>query len=302
MVKTLPLFIDGKQVVSKTQKFSDAYDPSTGEVIAKVPCCTAEEVNTAVSAAKKAFPAWSATPVQKRTQILYRVRDLLIEHMDELTHLVALENGKAWAEAQGDVLKAKEGTEQAISAPSLIMGESLMDASSGYDTVLYREPIGVCAGIVPFNFPAMIPMGWMTPICIACGNTIVLKAATFTPQSALRIAELYKEAGLPDGVINIVTCSRTEAEILLTHKDIKAITFVGSTSVGKHIYSTAAATGKRVQALCEAKNHALVLEDAPIERTAAGLSMRHTGVPVSAVWRCQSLLYKRISPMLLLQS
>ena len=194
MVKTLPLFIDGKQVVSKTQKFSDAYDPSTGEVIAKVPCCTAEEVNTAVSAAKKAFPAWSATPVQKRTQILYRVRDLLIEHMDELTHLVALENGKAWAEAQGDVLKAKEGTEQAISAPSLIMGESLMDASSGYDTVLYREPIGVCAGIVPFNFPAMIPMGWMTPICIACGNTIVLKAATFTPQSALRIAELYKEA------------------------------------------------------------------------------------------------------------
>ena len=170
-----------------------------------------------------------------------------------------------------------------------------MDASSGYDTVLYREPIGVCAGIVPFNFPAMIPMGWMTPICIACGNTIVLKAATFTPQSALRIAELYKEAGLPDGVINIVTCSRTEAEILLTHKDIKAITFVGSTSVGKHIYSTAAATGKRVQALCEAKNHALVLEDAPIERTAAGM-------PVSAVWRCRSLLYKRISPMLLLQS
>ena len=271
MVKTLPLFIDGKQVVSKTQKFSDAYDPSTGEVIAKVPCCTAEEVNTAVSAAKKAFPAWSATPVQKRTQILYKVRDLLIEHMDELTHLVALENGKAWAEAQGDVLKAKEGTEQAISAPSLIMGESLMDASLGYDTVLYREPIGVCAGIVPFNFPAMIPMGWMTPICVACGNTIVLKAATFTPQSALRIAELYKEAGLPDGVINIVTCSRTEAEILLTHKDIKAITFVGSTSVGKHIYSTAAATGKRVQALCEAKNHALVLDDAPIERTAAGI-------------------------------
>lgn len=271
MVKTLPLFIDGKQVVSKTQKFSDAYDPSTGEVIAKVPCCVAEEVHAAVAAAKKAFPAWSATPVQKRTQILYKVRDLLIEHMDELTHLVALENGKAWAEAQGDVLKAKEGTEQAISAPSLIMGESLMDASTGYDTVLYREPIGVCAGIVPFNFPAMIPMGWMTPICVACGNTIVLKAATFTPQSALRIAELYKEAGLPDGVINVITCSRAEAEILLTHQDIKAITFVGSTSVGKHIYSTAAATGKRVQALCEAKNHALVLDDAPIERTAAGI-------------------------------
>lgn len=271
MFKTMPLFIGGNHVTSKTQKFSDAYDPSTGEIIAKVPCCTADEVNAAVAAAKKAFPVWSATPVQKRMQILYKVRDLLIEHMDELTHLVALENGKAWLEAQGDVLKAKEGTEQALSAPSLMMGESLMDTSTGYDTVLYREPIGVCAGIVPFNFPAMIPMGWMTPICIGCGNTIVIKAATFTPQSALRIAELYKEAGLPDGVINVVTCSRTEAEILLTHPNIKAITFVGSTSVGKHIYATAAATGKRVQALCEAKNHALVMEDAPLERTAAGI-------------------------------
>lgn len=125
-----------------------------------------------------------------------------------------------------------------------MMGESLMDASAGYDTVLYREPLGVFAGIVPFNFPAMIPMGWMTPMCIACGNTIVLKAATFTPQSCMRIAELYKEAGLPDGVINIVTCSRTEAEIFLNHPDVKGITFVGSTSVGKHIYATAAASGQ----------------------------------------------------------
>lgn len=132
-------------------------------------------------------------------------------------------------------------------------------------------PLGVFAGIVPFNFPAMIPMGWMTPMCIACGNTIVIKAATFTPQTCMRIAELYKEAGLPDGVINIVTCSRHEAEILLTHPDVKGISFVGSTSVGMHIYSTAAATGKRVQALCEAKNHALVLDDAPVKRVAAGI-------------------------------
>ncbi len=169
------------------------------------------------------------------------------------------------------MLKAKEGTEQAISAPSLLQGESLMDASRGYDSVLYREPLGVFAGIVPFNFPSMIPMGWMTPMCIVCGNTIVIKAATFTPRTALRFAELYKEAGLPDGVINIVTCSRHEAEILLTHPDIKGISFVGSTSVGLHIYSTAAAAGKRVQALCEAKNHALVLNDAHLERTAAGI-------------------------------
>lgn len=264
-------YINGQYVESKTEKYTDAYNPSTGEVTAKVPCCTVDEVNAAVEAAKKAFPGWAATPVLKRVQILYKVRELILEHMEELTYLVAEENGKCWKEAEGDVLKAKEGTEQAISAPSLLQGESLMDASRGYDSVLYREPLGVFAGIVPFNFPSMIPMGWMTPMCIVCGNTIVIKAATFTPRTALRFAELYKEAGLPDGVINIVTCSRHEAEILLTHPDIKGISFVGSTSVGLHIYSTAAAAGKRVQALCEAKNHALVLNDAHLERTAAGI-------------------------------
>ena len=270
-VKVVKPFINGRFVESETQKYTDAYNPNTGEVIAKVPCCTKDEVERAIAAAKAAFPAWSGTPVIKRVQVLYKLRELLIEHMDELTHMVAFENGKAWEEAAGDVLKAKEATEQAIAAPSLLMGESLMDTSSGFDTVLYREPLGVFAGIVPFNFPAMIPMGWMTPMCIACGNTIVIKAATFTPQSCLRIAELYKKVGLPDGVINIVTCSRTEAEIFLSHPDIKGVSFVGSTSVGLHIYETAAKNGKRVQALCEAKNHALVLEDAPIERTAAGI-------------------------------
>lgn len=270
-IKKLCPYINGQYVESKTEKYTDAYNPSTGEVTAKVPCCTKEEVEAAVQAAKAAFPGWAATPVLKRVQILYRVRELILEHMDELTYLVAEENGKCWKEAEGDVLKAKEGTEQAISAPSLLQGESLMDASRGYDSVLYREPLGVFAGIVPFNFPSMIPMGWMTPMCVVCGNTIVIKAATFTPRTALRFAELYKEAGLPDGVINIVTCSRHEAEILLKHPDIRGVSFVGSTSVGLHIYSTAAAEGKRVQALCEAKNHALVLNDAHLERTAAGI-------------------------------
>jgi malonate-semialdehyde dehydrogenase (acetylating)/methylmalonate-semialdehyde dehydrogenase len=270
-IKTLGYFVNNEIKQSKTAKYSEAVNPSTGEVIANVPCCLKEEVEEAVAAAKAVFPGWSATPVTKRVQILYKLRDLLIAHMDELTYLTALENGKTWEEAKGDVLKAKEGTEQAISAPSLMQGYSLMDASAGYDTVLYHEPLCVFAGIVPFNFPAMIPMGWMTPVCIACGNTIVLKAASFTPQTALRIAELYKEAGLPDGVINIVTCSRTEAELLLEHPDVKGITFVGSTAVGRHIYAKAAANGKRVQALCEAKNHSLVLEDAPVARTAAGI-------------------------------
>lgn len=270
-IKVLMPFINGEFVSSSTTKLNNAYNPSTGEVIAKVPCCTEEEVNTAIDSAKEAYKSWSATPVIQRVQVLYRLRDLLMENLDELTRLVATENGKTWEEARGDVLKAKEGTEQAIAAPSLMMGESLMDASVGIDSVLYRESLGVFAGIVPFNFPAMIPMGWMVPICIACGNTIVLKAASYTSQTAFRIAELYKQAGLPDGVLNVVTCSRVEAEIMMNHPDIKGITFVGSTSVGLHIYAEAAKNGKRVQALCEAKNHALVLNDAPVDRTAAGI-------------------------------
>ncbi|MFT4106314.1 MAG: CoA-acylating methylmalonate-semialdehyde dehydrogenase [Lacrimispora sp.] len=270
-MKTLQFFSGGNWISSKTEKYMDVYNPSTGEIIAKAPCCTEDEVKHAIESAKKAYPAWSATPALKRVQILYRVRDLIMEHLDELTALCATENGKSWGDAQGDVLKAKEGTEQAINAPNLLMGENLMDASSGVDTALYRESLGVFAGIVPFNFPAMIPMGWMAPMCIATGNTIVIKAASPTPMTCMRIAELYQEAGLPDGVLNIVTCSRNEAELFMKHRDIKGISFVGSTSVGLHIYKEAAANGKRVQALCEAKNHALVLEDAPIERTAAGI-------------------------------
>ena len=184
---------------------------------------------------------------------------------------VAKENGKVWSEAEGDVLKAKEGTELATQVPSLMMGESIMDASTGYDTVKYREPLGVFAGIVPVNFPAMIPFGWMAPTCIACGNTMVLKAASLTPKTAMLFAKIYKEAGVPDGVINVVTCSRNEINTILDHPDVKGITFVGSTPVGLKIYQRAAAAGKRCQALCQAKNHALVMADAALERTVAGV-------------------------------
>ncbi|MDD3831764.1 MAG: CoA-acylating methylmalonate-semialdehyde dehydrogenase [Clostridia bacterium] len=270
-MEKLRFFTNNEYIESRTAIYTDAYNPSTGEIIAKVPCCTHEEVMLAVSNAKKAFPAWSATPVIKRVQILYKVRELLLRDMDELTKLVAYENGKNLEEARGDVLKAQEGTEQAIAAPSLMMGESLSDASSGYDVVSYREPLGVFVGIVPFNFPAMIPFGWMAPICVACGNTIVLKAAMPTPQSALKIAGLYKEAGMPDGVINVITCDNAESENLITHPDVKGVTFVGSTKVGLKVYGTATTAGKRVQALCQAKNHALVLADAPVKRVAAGI-------------------------------
>lgn len=270
-IEKLQYFVGGQWRDSQTERYMDVYNPSTGEVMAKAPCCTEKEVLDAIAAARRAFPAWANTPAIKRSQIMFRVRELLIANEERLTALVARENGKAWGDALGDVLKAKEGTELACSIPTLLAGENLMDASSGIDTNLYREPIGVFAGIVPFNFPAMIPMGWMAPLCIAAGNTLVIKAASMTPMTCMEITKLYQEAGVPDGVINIVTCSRKEADILLTHPDVNGVSFVGSTSVGLHVYSKAAAHGKRVQALCEAKNHALVLADAPISRTAAGI-------------------------------
>jgi len=264
-------YINGEYIDSKSEKFNTIYDPSTGKAIAQVPCCTKEEVEAAIAAAKAAYPAWKNTPVRKRAAIMMKLHSLIERDMDELTRLVATENGKCWSEAAGDVGKALDMTELACSAPVMLMGDSLMDTSSGYDTTLYREPLGVFAGIAPWNFPAMIPVGWMAPLAIVCGNTFVLKPASTTPMTSMKFAELYKEAGIPDGVFNIVPCSRNEAEILLTHEDVKGVTFVGSTQVGLHVYSTAAAHGKRVQALCEAKNHALVLKDAPIARTAAGI-------------------------------
>jgi malonate-semialdehyde dehydrogenase (acetylating)/methylmalonate-semialdehyde dehydrogenase len=270
-IKKLKPFINGQFVESTTKKYMDIYDPSIGEVIAQAPCCTKDEVEQAIQAAKSAYPGWRDTPAPKRAQLMFKLRNLIEENMEELTMLVARENGKAWSEAEGDVLKAKEMTEYACGIPSLLMGESIMNASNGYDTTSFREPLGVFAGIAPWNFPAMIPMGWMSPMAVACGNTYVLKAASSTPMTSLKFVELYKKAGFPDGVINVVTCSRNEAEILITHPDVRGITFVGSTSVGKHIYMTAAANGKRVQALCEAKNHALVLNDAPAMRTAASI-------------------------------
>ena len=270
-VKRMKYFAGGEWLESKTEKYMPVYNPSTGEVQAEVPCCTEDEVNYAVACAAKAFPAWRDMPILKRVQVLYKFRDLLVEHYDELTELCAREHGKNWAESAGDIAKVKEPVELACGAPSFMMGESLMNTSTGYDTVLYREPLGVFAGIAPFNFPGMIPMGWMTPLCIATGNTIVIKAASRTPLTSMRCAELWQEAGLPAGVLNIVTCSRKESELFLTHPDIKGVSFVGTTNVGKHIYGIAASHGKRVQAQTEAKNHALVLEDAALERTARGI-------------------------------
>ena len=284
--KKLKYGVGGLWKESKTSKYMPCYDPSTGAVIAYAPQCTAQEVEEAIQNAANAFPGWRDTPVTKRTQVLFKMKQLLDEHLDELTYLLAQENGKKWDEAMGDVLKVIEVVEFACGAPQMMKGESLMNVSADYDTVQFREPMGVFAGIAPWNFPAMIPQGWMAPICLVSGNCMVLKAASFAPQSAMRITELWKEAGLPDGVLNTVTTSRTEAELLLKHPAIKGVTFVGSTSVGLHVYATAAANGKRVQALTEAKNHALVMSDAVIERTAQGIINSFSGC---AGERCMAL-------------
>jgi len=282
----MPYCAGGQWKMSQTQKYMPVTDSSTGEVIAEVPCCTRSEVEEAIEAAHRAFPGWSGTPVSKRAQLMFRYREILDAHVEELAVLAAKELGKNLEEARGDVLKAIEVVEFACGVPNLMKGESLMNVSEGHDTVLYREPLGVFAGIAPFNFPAMIPFGWMIPLCIATGNTFVLKAASYTPLTSFRMLELLMEAGLPDGVVNIVTCSRNEAELLLTHPYVRGVSFVGSTSVGKHVYTTAAAHGKRVQAQCEAKNHALVLADAPLERVAAGVINSGFGC---AGMRCMAL-------------
>ncbi|MBS1180163.1 MAG: methylmalonate-semialdehyde dehydrogenase [Proteobacteria bacterium] len=270
-IERLRYLVDNEWRQSKTTKYMPVMDPSTGRQIAEAPCCTQSEVDSAVEAAARAFPAWRDTPIPTRIQLMFRFKQLLDIHLDELTELLATENGKVLAEAKGDVLKAIEVVECACSTHYLMQGDTCMNVSTGYDTVSFREPLGVFAAIAPYNFPAMIPMGWMIPFAITTGNTVVLKAASMVPQTASRMLELLIEAGLPKGVVNLVTCSRVEADSLLVNPAIKGVAFVGSTSVGLHIYKTAAANGKRVQALTEAKNHALVLEDCVLERTVRGI-------------------------------
>lgn len=266
MIERKKYCVNGEWRESKTEKWMDVTDSSTGEVIAQVPCCTVEEVEEAIAAADAAFPAWSQMSISKRTQMMFKWRNVLTQHLDELTVLCAKELGKNLDEARGDILKAIEPTELACAIPAISQGSASLQVTTGFDTSTYRVPLGVVAGIVPFNFPAMIPWGWMVPLAIATGNTVVLKAASYTPLTSMRIMELfYNEAGFPKGVVNLVTCSRRESELFLTDPRIKAVTFVGSTEVGKHIYSVAAAHGKRVQAQCEAKNHALVLEDCDLD-------------------------------------
>lgn len=285
-VKTLKICINGEWRESATDKYMPVTNSSTGQVIANAPQSTKAEVEEAIQTAHEAFLTWSELTIQKRIQVIYRWRGLLDEHMEELAVICSTELGKNLDESRGEIIKIIEACETAMATPMLMKGESLMNVAAGHDTVSYREPLGVFAGIAPFNFPAMIPFGWMVPLCIATGNTIVIKAASLVPMSSVRLLELLQEAGLPKGVVNLVTCGRNEAEIMMTHPLVRGVCFVGSTPVGKHVYSMAAAHGKRVQAQTEAKNHAIVLEDAALERAAAGIINSTFGC---AGMRCMAL-------------
>ena len=258
-VKTLGYMVDGEWRESQSDTWVDITDSSTGEVIARTPMCTEAEVTEAIESAHRAFGPWASMPIQKRTEVLFTWRPMLLEKMDEIATLVSTELGKNLDEARGEVIKIIEAIDVAVGAPMLMKGESLMNVATGHDTVSYREPLGVFAGIAPFNFPAMIPFGWMLPLCIATGNTFVLKAANPVPLTSHMLLDMLYEAGLPKGVVNMVTAEKEEAEVLLKHPAVRGVSFVGTTPVGKHIYSIAAAHGKRVQAQTQAKNHGLVL-------------------------------------------
>lgn len=265
-IQTLKNYIGGKWIESQTQQIEEVPNPATGEIIARVPFSTQQELDHAVSVAKEAFKKWKKVSVPKRARILFRYQQLLVEHWEELAKLVTLENGKSYSEAYGEVLRGIECVEFAAGAPTLMMGEQLPDIATGVESGMYRYPIGVIGGITPFNFPMMVPC-WMFPLAIACGNTFVLKPSERTPLLANRLAELFQEAGLPDGVLNIVHGAHDVVNGILDNEDIKAISFVGSQPVAEYIYKRAAANGKRVQALAGAKNHSIVMPDADLEIT-----------------------------------
>lgn len=267
-VKRLKYCVNNEWRESTSGRYSPVMNPSTGEQIAEAPICAPAEAEAAVAAARAAFPEWSARPVALRTQVIFKFRELVNKHFEELAVLVATEMGKNLEESRGDIHKVIEACELSVGAPLELQGYALMEATRGHDINLYREPVGVFLGIAPYNFPAMIPFGWFIPPCIVSGNCMVLKAATMVPQTGMRLLELLIEAGLPKGVVNLITCGREELAGLISHPEVNAVSFVGSESVGLKVYGQAAAAGKRVQALTEAKNHALVLEDAPLEWTA----------------------------------
>ncbi|MCB9849197.1 MAG: CoA-acylating methylmalonate-semialdehyde dehydrogenase [Phycisphaerales bacterium] len=246
------------------------FNPSTGKKIGTVPYCTADEVGSVVETAAAALPAWSETPAVERAQVLFRYRELLVKHTEELAEIVTREHGKTMPEARASVQRGVEMVEFACGGPSLLMGQCIQNIARNVDCETIRHPVGVCAGITPFNFPAMVPL-WMYPVALACGNTFVLKPSEKVPQSAVRLGELLTEAGCPDGVFNIVHGDKEAVDALLTHPLVQAISFVGSTKIAQYVYETGTRNGKRVQAAGGAKNHLIIMPDADLDQATAAL-------------------------------
>jgi malonate-semialdehyde dehydrogenase (acetylating)/methylmalonate-semialdehyde dehydrogenase len=270
-VRTAKLLIDGEFVESKSAEWRDIVNPATQEVIGRVPFATIDEVNAAVAAAHKAFQTWRTTPLGVRMRLMLKFQDLVRQNMKRIAATLTAEQGKTLPDAEGDIFRGLEVVEHACSISTLQQGEFAENVAGGVDTYTLRQPIGVCAGITPFNFPAMIPL-WMFPMAIVCGNTFVLKPSEQDPLSTMELVELAVQAGIPAGVLNVVHGGKEVVDAICTHPEIKAISFVGSTHVGTHVYNLGSQHGKRVQSMMGAKNHAVVLPDANKEQTLNALA------------------------------
>ncbi|WP_160255603.1 CoA-acylating methylmalonate-semialdehyde dehydrogenase [Acinetobacter indicus] len=284
-ITTAKLLINGEFIDSSTSHWQDIVNPATQEVLGQVPFATAEEVNAAIAAAQQAFASWRETPIQARMRIMLKLQELIRQNLKSIAQVLTAEQGKTLADAEGDIQRGLEVVEHACSVGSLQMGEYIEGVARGVDTYTMQQPLGVCAGITPFNFPAMIPL-WMFPMAIVCGNTFVLKPSEQDPLSTMMLVELAMQAGVPAGVLNVVHGGKEVVDLLCTHSDIKAISFVGSTAVGTHVYNLAGQHGKRVQSMMGAKNHVVVMPDANKEQTLNALVGAAFG---AAGQRCMAL-------------
>jgi malonate-semialdehyde dehydrogenase (acetylating)/methylmalonate-semialdehyde dehydrogenase len=281
----VPHFIGGRPVEGTSGRYGEVYNPATGTLARRVSFASAAEVNAAVAAASAAFPQWAAAPPLRRARILSRFRELLERNVTRLAAIITSEHGKVASDAAGEMQRGTEVVEFATGIPQLLKGEFTQEVGTGVDSYSIRQPLGVVAGITPFNFPAMVPM-WMFPVALACGNTFILKPSEKDPSLSIELAQLLKEAGLPDGVFNVVNGDKEAVDALIAHRDIEAISFVGSTPIAEYIYTTATATGKRVQALGGAKNHMVVMPDADLDQATDALVGAAYG---SAGERCMAI-------------
>ena len=284
-MKILNHVINGAATVGSSSRTGPVFNPATGEQVAEVNLANNADVDAAVAAAQAALPGWSALPPLRRARIMFAYNELILKHTDELAEMITTEHGKTIEDAKGDILRGREVVEFACGIPHLLRGDFTEDVGTGVDAYTIRQPVGVCAGITPFNFPAMIPL-WMFPLSIACGNTFILKPSERDPSCPIRLVELAQEAGVPDGVINLVNGDKESVDAILTHDGIDAVSFVGSTPIASYIYSTAAAHGKRVQALGGAKNHMVVMPDADMDQAVDALISAGYG---SAGQRCMAV-------------